>query len=373
MQRYRAAVIGLGRMGSTFDDEIEVSRTFHLPYCHGPSYFHSPHTDLAAGADPHDEQRALFGDRWGVSQEHLYSDYREMLERERPDVVSVATTAKIRAAVVLDAVRAGVKAIWAEKPIAFSLAEADAMVDACRENGVAFAINTPRRWIPSYVGARKILDSGELGRVLQVVANFPCGLSHNGSHVLDAVRFLAGGDVEWVFGEMESDEAAQGDEDLSGACYLAYDNGVRAFVRTTDCGAVASKEIDVICERGRITCREGTGEYVVYRQETTPGAQRAGEASVRYPVPVPARVQGTGLAVIEDLVVSMETGGQPRASAEDGRASLETAIALRESHRRGGVRVRLPIEDRSLAIRSAETLRGDQPARIRRMMEAGRA
>ena len=85
---------------------------------------------------------------------------------------------------------------------------------------------------------------------------------------------------------------------------------------------------------------------------------------------MPARVQGTGLTVIEDLIESMETGRQPRASGEDGRASLETAIALRESHRRGGVRVSLPIEDRSLAIRSAETLHGDMPARIRHRTEA---
>ncbi len=39
-------------------------------------------------------------------------------------------------------------------------------------------------------------------------------------------------------------------------CYLAFDNGVRGFARTTDCGTVAAGEIDVICERGRIACKE---------------------------------------------------------------------------------------------------------------------
>ena len=371
MTRYRAAVIGLGRMGSTYDDEVQYGGTVYLPYCHGPSYFYSPHTDLVAGADPHEEQRSLFGQRWGLSDDHLYADYREMLDAERPDFVSVATTAKIRAPIVQEAARSSAKAIWAEKPIAFSLAEADAMVDACRENGVAFAINTPRRWMPSYAVAKGILESGELGRVLQITAHFPCSISHNGSHLLDAIRFLAGGDVEWVFGEMESDEAAEGDEDLPGICYLAFDNGVRGFARTTDCGTVAAGEIDVICERGRIACKEGSAEYVVFRADPAgPGAQRKGAPPLRYPVPMPARVQGTGLTVIEDLIESMETGRQPKASGEDGRASLETAIALRESHRRGGVRVSLPIEDRSLAIRSAETLHGDMPARIRHQMEA---
>ncbi len=368
---YRAAVIGLGRMGSTYDDEVRYGGTVYLPYCHGPSYFYSPHTELVAGADPHDEQRALFGQRWGLSEDRLYADYREMLEEERPDLVSVTTTAAIRSAIVQDAARAGVKAIWAEKPISFSLAEADDMVDACRENNVAFAVNTARRWMPSYTEARRILDSGELGATLQVTANFPCGISHNGSHLFDIIRFLAGGDVEWVFGEMESDEAAAGDADIPGNAYLAFDNGVRAFARTTDCGTVARGEIDVICENGRIVCREGPAEYTVYRTDSRDqAAQRRGAPPMRYPVPMPARMQGTGLTIVEDLIESAQTGRQPKASGEDGRAALEIAIALRESHRRGGVRVALPIADRSLQIRSYETLRGDAPARIRREMDA---
>jgi hypothetical protein len=80
-------------------------------------------------------------------------------------------------------------------------------------------------------------------------------------------------------------------------------------------------------------------------------------------------MQGAGLTILEDLVSAAETGGAPRCSGQDGLAALEVAVALRESHRRGGVKVRLPVEDRSLAIRSAETLQGEAPARVRRQMQ----
>ena len=53
-----------------------------LPYCHGPTYHAAPNVELAAGADLHAEQAAIFGERWGLSSEHIYSDYREMLEKE---------------------------------------------------------------------------------------------------------------------------------------------------------------------------------------------------------------------------------------------------------------------------------------------------
>ena len=64
-----------------------------LPYCHGPTYHAAPNVELAAGADLHAEQAAIFGERWGLSSDHIYSDYREMLEKENLDIVSVCTTA----------------------------------------------------------------------------------------------------------------------------------------------------------------------------------------------------------------------------------------------------------------------------------------
>ena len=117
MAKYRAAVIGLGRMGSTFDDEIQRGGSVFTPYCHGPAYHGSQVTDLVAGSDLHDGQRELFGERWGLSGDQLYSDYREMLEKEKPDIVSVCTSARHRAGIVKEVAESGVKAIWAESDV----------------------------------------------------------------------------------------------------------------------------------------------------------------------------------------------------------------------------------------------------------------
>ena len=376
MAKYRAAVIGLGRMGSTFDDEITRGGSIYLPYCHGPSYHHSPLVDLVAGADPHDEQRTLFGERWELSSAHLYRDYNEMVSKERPDIVSVCTTARIRPQIVIDLARAGVKSIWAEKPMSFSLAEADEMVDVCREEGVALAVNCSRRWNPSFSEARRMIEGGELGEILQVTGYARCALSHNGSHLIDALRFLARGEVEWVFGEMESDEAAAGDDDLMGNGYLAFDNGVRGYVRGMPSGA-GDWNIEVIGEEGRFRSSNNGLEVELVRLQSSDTGKRglmphssrqAAPIPVRLPFPAPARMQGMGLNVVEDLVASIDTGSQPKCSGEDGRAALEIAIALRESHRRGGARVTLPIEDRSLKILSRETVGDEVPARIRSQM-----
>ena len=377
MPKHRAGVIGLGRMGSTFDDEITRGGSIFLPYCHGPSYYESPLVDLVAGADLHDEQRTLFGERWGLSPDHLYRDHKEMLARERLDIVSVCTTARHRSAIVQDVARAGVKAIWAEKPMALSLEEADAMVHICREEGVKLAINCARRWHPFFSEAKRMIENGELGDILQVTAYGQCGLSHNGSHLIDIVRYMAGGDVEWVFGEMESDEAAAGEDDLMGNGYLAFNNGVRAYIRSMPCGA-ARWDLDVIGEKGRIRFPENSLDIEFIRLESSDPASdgfrgatitQATPLPAKYPFPWPARMQGIGLTIVEDLVECIETGRQPKCSGEDGLAALEAAVDLRESHRRGGVKVTLPLEDRSLTIRSREIVSDQVPARIRRQMQ----
>ena len=361
----RAAVIGLGRMGSTFDDEMEQGGSIFLPYCHTPTYVASTATELVAGADLHDEQRAIYGDRWGLSNDHLYADYREMLEKEKPDIVSVCTTARVRHQILIDVARSSARAIWAEKPISLSLQEADEMVEVCDDLGVKVAVNTARRYNPYFANTRRMIDDGELGDLLQVNIHAQCGLSHNGSHAIDTLRYLArDGNANWVFGEMESDEAAAGDDDLSGNGYIAFDNGIRGFLRATSCG-VANWETDVIGTEGRVRTLANCQE--VEWMHLAPGGPRGRGLPVHGTVSLPPKIDGMGITIVDDLIASLESDGRPRASIHDGRAALEIAIGLRESHRRGGTRVDLPLEDRSLKILSVETKEDHTPARVRRL------
>ena len=357
MTKYRAAIIGLGRMGSTIKNErLGEPRT--SPYSHMACYLEVPAVKVVVGADPYPEQREDFRERWGV--ESVYADYREMLERERPDIVSVTTSAKPRAAIVIDCAQSGVKAIFAEKPMSLSLAEADAMVAACRDNRVTLAMGATRNWDLLWGRVRESIDAGDIGRVLQVNGYGRGGLSHMGSHLLPLVLYLAGGEVQWVFGEMESDEKAAGDDDLMGIGYLAFDNEVRAFIRSVPTGG-AHWEFDVIGETGRFHSIADASEIEFW--QTQVGEERG---MFRRLLTRPQHAQSNGVRAVQDIVRCLETGGEPRCSGEDGRAALEIAIALRESHRQGGRRIDLPLADRSLLIRSSETLSGDLPTALRR-------
>ena len=91
MKTYRVAIVGLGRMGSTIDDEVQDSGSVTLPYSIASSCRASDRLELVAGSDLLPEKRDAFRERWGVTA--LYEDYLEMVEIEQPDMVAVCTTA----------------------------------------------------------------------------------------------------------------------------------------------------------------------------------------------------------------------------------------------------------------------------------------
>ena len=350
--RYKAAIVGLGRIATMIDDEVvnAGSPRHVLPMSHMGSYIDVQEVDFVGGADPYKEQRDAFAKKHGSI--NLYSDYRTMIEKERPDIVSICTSARPRAEIVttIASMNAGVKAIWAEKPIALTLEDADRMVDVCKDSGIILAVNCARRWDSWYSKAREIIDSGEIGEVMQVTVYQVGNLSHN-SHMINLARFLAGGNgqVKWVYGDLESDEIAQTDDDLGGISYLAFENGVRALVRQDKW---KYSESEVIGSGGRIKIINDAQELELWINSQTLGY----ESQARHLFPRRQKIESATVRAVRDLIHCIETGEDPSSSGMDGRHDLEVAIAVRESHRLGGVKVDLPISDRTKRINSYETL-----------------
>src|SRR5688500_11440065 len=92
---YRAAVIGVGRIADTIEDE-QVGAGWLLPFSHMGAYAELSRTgevEVVGASDLYGEQRASFGERWGMGAERLYEWYEDLLVRERPEIVSLCTSA----------------------------------------------------------------------------------------------------------------------------------------------------------------------------------------------------------------------------------------------------------------------------------------
>ena len=99
--------MGAGQDGesvSTLGIPMRLKPPSMLPYGHSPAYEACERTDLVAGCDLRPEIREQWGKRFGVSEEHLYEDYKELIAKEKPDIVSVCTQPEHRAAIIIYAV-----------------------------------------------------------------------------------------------------------------------------------------------------------------------------------------------------------------------------------------------------------------------------
>ena len=360
---YRAGIIGWTGRGN---------------YGHGLdiAYEGMDNVDVVALSDPDPAGRKQAGVRTGAQR--FYADYREMLENEDLDLVNVCPRVPgTHHDMVVAAAESGAKGILCEKPFAQTLAQADAMLEACDRNGVRVAV-AHRRASAYEQHAKKLVDEGAIGD-LQVMrghgkADHRAGaldLMVLGTHILDSMRFFAGSDVEWAHGhvtqdgrEVTPDDIHEGDEEvglIAGngvAAYYAFENGVTAHFESYP-GDVSRKGIssrwfgfEVYGTKGILVLRNSpNGEMYHYPH----GLWVPGEADSRWErVILDEWERGEGdpthrsnQLIIRELVTAIaEDRDVANASrGRDARAALEMIMAVHESQRLN-TRVQFPMQNR---------------------------
>jgi predicted dehydrogenase len=135
-----------------------IARLAHLP-----NYLRNPRVDLVAVADIDLERARRAGEDFGVPD--TYDNYEELLANPRVEAVSVTTPPNSHAEAVIAAACAG-KHVLCEKPIAPSIEEADAMVEAADRAGVKFTIGYQHRFGTELPLVKRLLDEGVVGRLI---------------------------------------------------------------------------------------------------------------------------------------------------------------------------------------------------------------
>ena len=155
-----------------------------------------------------------------------YGDYREMLRREKPEVVIVDNYYGEHGPVILDAFGAGCH-VLAEKPVAVSLEELEQMEEAWKRAGTKFGAMFTYRYEGAFCGAKQLIDAGAVGRVrlLNAQKSYKFGkrpefmtrresyggtINWVGIHGIDWILWMSGGKVQSVSAVQSAQEAENG-------------------------------------------------------------------------------------------------------------------------------------------------------------------
>jgi myo-inositol 2-dehydrogenase/D-chiro-inositol 1-dehydrogenase/scyllo-inositol 2-dehydrogenase (NAD+) len=203
---------------------------------------------MTAVCDPDIEAANDAAKELGVSI--VYTDCYDAIKDERIDAVIIATPTKFHRDIAVAAANAK-KHILCEKPMAMTVDECDEMIEAANTNSVKLQIGFMRRFDESFVEAKKIIDSGEIGDVVLIKShtrgpskprewmydirksNGP--LAEVCSHDIDTIRWFAGGEVKSLYaiaGNYRNKEIAAEFPDFydNVIMSLQFDNGIQASV-----------------------------------------------------------------------------------------------------------------------------------------------
>jgi len=242
-QKVRVGVIGCGGRG----------------HAHALGYSQSPRAELVATCDSHLPAAESMAQRFGFAK--AYSDYHEMLETGRLDVVSMCLWPALHCPVVLDCANAGHKPrlINAEKPMAPTFGEAVRMHEACLAAGIQLTFSHQRRFSRTFRLAKNLIDEGEIGDLQRMEMNCS-NLFDWGTHWFDMMLFYNHDiDPDWVMGQIDlsDDQLVFGARiETAGLAYVKWPNNVSGLL-TTGSGTAAPCEIRVIGSRGMIDVGHG--------------------------------------------------------------------------------------------------------------------
>ena len=367
--KYRGGVVGLGWMGVLYDmgtrdyeniggsykdpkydlesterptpDWLNVHRKFHhhdhpgkegLVATYAEALWDRPEVDLVAGADRDKKRLSMFGERYGITA--LYTDALEMYEKENLDILAIATNTRGRSFLTVKAVEAGVKGIFVDKPMTFTLKEADDMVNACAKAGVPLVGGATTTSHPSFAKAKELITTGAIGDVTSIEARVPLLSQHQDWY------YFVDSELAWVSGIGDKPRRERGSSEFMGQGIIVAKDGTVVHIRD------GAPTVKISGTSGEIVF---DGKRWTLLQDVDTPSGRKGRVEMPWPDP-----QFGGMRTpwcLDDLIATMEGRmKEPKNSGRIVRAALEAELAMKQSSARGGERIQLPLADRSLGL-----------------------
>lgn len=357
-KKYKACVIGDSQRG-------RYGHSLHLVWALRGD------VEVVALADPDEAGRRKHGEEAGAAR--IYQDYREMLEKEKPDLVAVAPRWTTQHREYLEACAAvGAHGIL-EKPLTPDLAEADAAIAALEAKNLKWATAFNFRADPQVAHARRYLINERLiGKALEMRARGKEDHRSGGEdlivlgiHLFDLMIYFLGAPL-WCEAEILVDdrpataadirEATEGLGPIVGDTIHAtfgFKGGKRGYFTSVK-GASRDADrygIDLYASKGMASIRVDRSPQVSYLPEPgwaaygTDAQWQAIPDTLEVPLRTPARVSHYA-PIIDDLMDAIAQDRGPEVSIHDALAATEMIQAVFESQVQGK-RVELPLQERS--------------------------
>lgn len=293
-----------------------------------------------------------------------YTDYKEMIEKEKPELASIATESGIHAEIALYCIDKGVNVII-EKPMAMSMEDADKIIKAAEAKNVKVSACHQNRFNVAIQELRKALEAGRFGKLshgsIHVRWNRDHGYYDQASwrgtwaqdggalmnqciHGIDLLRWMMGDEIEEIYGATRQQFHDYLEAEDVGMAVVKFKNGAIGTIEGTT--NVYPKNLEetlyIFGENGTVKIG-GTSTNNIdvwnFADETEEDAKNKDLKEAT------SNVYGNGhTSLFADVIDAIENDRTPYVDAIAGRNALEAVLAIYKSQKEGKP-VKLPLMD----------------------------
>ncbi len=301
--------------------------------------------------------------KFGLQSVNQYYDYREMLEKEKPELVAIATESGKHAAIALDCIEAGCNLII-EKPIALSIADADAIIKSAKAKGVKVCVSHQNRFNKSIQKIRDALEKNRFGKMFYGTAHIRwCrdweyysrakwrgtweqdggALMNQCIHNIDLLRWMMGDEVDEVIGMTDRLNHPYIEAEDFGIALIKFKNGSYGIVEGTTDLYPKNLEETLYLFGSKGTVKAGGQSVNLIEEWRFSDALDEPEAVIAKFSENPPNVYGFGhTPLYADMAEAIKKGREPYVDAWAGKRALELVLAIYQSAAQGK-RVKLPL------------------------------
>jgi len=245
---FNVLIVGLGKIGMSYDLELDSKK---YVYSHASAFKQHPGFNLICGVDTDPQLSGFFEEKYGC---RFYSDLEKALRENEPDVVVIATSTKSHKKVIKSVIKySHPKMILCEKPLSYSLQEANEIVTLCKNKNIKLFVNYIRNSDPNIIEIRRKINSNEYAGYAKGVVWYSKGLIHNGSHFINLMEY-------WLGPILGNNCINKGrlfnDQDLEPDFSLTFKKGEIIFLSARE-ENFSHYTIEIIFENGRLKCDQG--------------------------------------------------------------------------------------------------------------------
>lgn len=330
---YQAAVIGLGKIGLTFDSPFKGRASSHVM-----AYHQHPEVALVAAVGRRQEQANQLAKVAPKTAYYSDDDLSTMLRNHELDLISICTPPAVRYELLATVLKqSSAKLIFLEKPVANSIEEAERILSLLKQHpDRTVVVNLSRRWSEGASQIRAAVGNETYGKLKKIHLRYSRGIYNTGSHLFDMVRYMAGAIEQVRVIERVPTNLDRVEDWTYSFLFSAANGSISGHAEAFDDRNYNLFEIVLYFEDGVIEMLQGGDEIRSYVTEPHP-LQAGMKSLVLEHTEKGVLGKSSNMEnAMHHLVDILRSGVEPMCTLEDGISPLYVAEALNRSYVNGG-------------------------------------